>query len=481
MGTATRSKVLQDLFGERAAGGVVALINGGIASVKQLEAELQNSAGTAKTMGDQLNQSLTFRIMALQNAMQEKGFQVFEGFLTDGKGGLEEMIKAINDFDVKPIVEGLRAVGSGIKWLIDHRSDILRVGIALGTIKGALMLRGGIQSLGALPGMISGMSLGSMGLPLMQMMRGGGAPMPQLPMFTGGGGAAPAPVMPTYRGRHDNWGMPTAVNSVGKFSIASAANVVFAAGTAAVVGYQIGDWIRSTFIDPAIAESFKMREELDTSLLNLAHQIKTGNIGSADAEKQIKQQEEMLGKSTNFASMFFGNMVSFFTGEESPQEAFFRQYKELQKSKGSLTPLKLKEEAAANEANRQTSMYGYEPWDMNISTKAMDEYKGKLQNALSQLEAAREKENNKFQRGWMGGANALEKHENTIRDIDSLYERYLKNLEDVNKATLDSARNGGTANIHIEVSGDGAAKVTTTTKTSGPRAPKVDVNRAGAN
>lgn len=457
MGTATRSKVLQDLFGERAAGGVVALINGGIDSVKKLEAELMNAAGTSKTMGDQLNQSLTFRIMALQNALQEKGFQVFEGLLVDGRGGIEGMIQAINEFDVKPIVEGLKAMGSGIKWLIDHRSDILRVGIALGTIKAALMLRSGIQSLGMLPSMISGMSMGSLSLPLMHALRGG-VPAPQMPIIAGYPGVpqAPAQVMTKTVS-----GVPTTVSSVGRITLGSVANVVFAAGTAAVIGYQIGDWIRSTFVDPEIEKGAKAREkstDIEARLLNALH----GKTSVQEKERLLKEAEQSRGElMPSYTEQLVGGVTSglnnLFSSDKikSPMEQFRERGMAMTETMMKLR-LAMEEQIEKQRTSKPSVFNEFEPNTLGIITKLRDK------KFLEENPEALYKK-------------AYQVDEDPWSIFNSANDKLIKELKEVQENRKDVLE------VKIEVSGDKNSKVTTTTKTSGPRAPKVDVSRAGAN
>jgi len=471
MGTAKRSKIIQDIFGERGAA-VIALINNGVASVKQLEAELQAAGGTSKRMGDQLNQSLTFRIMALQNALQEKGFQVFEKFLVDGRGGIEEMIKAINKWDVSGIAEGLRDIGSGVKWLIDHRGEIVRLGIAFGTIKAALALRGFAAGL---PGAFGALAGGGAGLrtPLGAILAGA-APSIAMPMLGAGAGAgaiAPSPAMPIYTGRYDNWGKgPIDIKQASKITMSGIANVAFAAGTAGIIGYQIGDAIRSAYIDPAIEKSFKMREELDTKLLNLAHQIATGKIGEAEGRKGIEESKRMLEESTSFWSLFSGFGAQLFGGAESPMKDFFRQAQEIRKAETAVsTKIRMPE---------MTSMYPMEPWEIDDAVKG---YRSHLEKNLADLEKAHDKENMKYRSGWAMSGDALYNHGVKIKEIDTQYDSYLKTLEKLNELTLEQTKAGGVANVKIEISGEGASRVTTTTKTSGPRAPNVDVSQAGAN
>jgi len=489
LGTAQKAQVLTDIFGERAVSGVTALLNKGISSVKELESTLYVAQGASKKMGDQLNQSLTFRIMALQNALLEKGFQIFEKFLTNGRGGIEDMITAIDKWDIDPIADALSEVAKGLTFAVNHIDDIIRLGKAFVFVKGAMMAIDAVKWIGQLRGAMAGMSAASSffmplskaftarsDIPMVNPMAGGSTILP-------GMGMPVAPVKSQYTGRYDNWGkaLPTTIKSP-KVTLEGALNATFSLAAAAYIGKQIGDAIRENWVEPDIEKAFKNREKLDTEIINVGHQIRTGQISTEEAQKQIEKQKEALKENVGFWDMGIGTLATFFGGGESPVEAMMRQAADIKKQEKALQGLKIKEGAE----QLFTPNFPTESWDMPVN-QGLEDYKNKIKNNMEQLEKIRNEDIRKYniEEAWGGhigkGTEALDAFEERQRSINSLYDEYAKQLEKLNEATREAAVSAGVAQVSIEVSGEGAERVKTSTKSTGPRAPKVDVSRAGAN
>jgi TP901 family phage tail tape measure protein len=446
-----KMQILGSIFDVRSAGGIMAMLNAGTDKLVGYRSHLEQTTGSAKVMGEQLNKSLTFRVQELQNAFQEKGFQIFEGFLTDGRGGIENMIDAVNKWDIKPIVDGLNNLGSAVSFLTKHSDAIYRIGIGFLTIKGAMLGMDAFTWAMSLKTAIRGVAAESrLLMPLGAFLRGGSvmAPTPAMtsmaltgaaPMAVGAAGAA----VPTATA--------ASVATVSKMSIASIGSVVFAAGAAALIGWEIGDAIRTKFVDPAIDKGFKTGEES----LDLGLKLQAALYKSTPEEKAALIQEGRTG-----------------LDQLNP---LFPQYKQQYESLGgNVAALQIAMEQQIREIDRLAKM-------KTVMTPGGWNYAGIYDTTGGQTEnkIPSKTYEETFHDLWMRprektgmSAKEIAAEVDKVRSVRR--ERYID-------AILKRLPEKSTVEVNINVEGEGAGKVTATTKTKGKRAPKVEVKRAGAN
>jgi len=125
LGSAERTKVLTRIFGRRTVTGVSLLLKAGTKQLKQFRKELENSNGASKKMAEIMRLGLGKRIKALTSAATELGFKILDAFKEKGVGGIESLTKAIRDFDVDPIIEGIKGTVDTFKDLFTIMKSVL--------------------------------------------------------------------------------------------------------------------------------------------------------------------------------------------------------------------------------------------------------------------------------------------------------------------------------------------------------------------
>jgi TP901 family phage tail tape measure protein len=163
LGTAERAKAITDIFDVRAGAGVMSMINSGIDKTIEYQRRLEETSGTAERSGKQLTTSLGARIELLQNAFTEKGFQVFDQLLTGGTGKIDDMIAAVQRFDVKPIASGIKTIADAIGTIASHTGALKALGTTFLAYKGAVMVGGGLEWLRQFRGVVGGLGGGGAG------------------------------------------------------------------------------------------------------------------------------------------------------------------------------------------------------------------------------------------------------------------------------------------------------------------------------
>lgn len=114
-----RSEILFRIFGMYGLAGNLKLMRE-LGSIAEYQSKIENSQGVTKQVAAARNMSTFAKVVMLANAALEKGFQVLEAFNGDGQKGLEGLTQRINNFKVKPLVDGLRATGMVLKivWTV---------------------------------------------------------------------------------------------------------------------------------------------------------------------------------------------------------------------------------------------------------------------------------------------------------------------------------------------------------------------------
>jgi TP901 family phage tail tape measure protein len=123
MGSGVRAELLSKIFGMEAIKGVTPLLNMGRDAMAAYVDEVMEAAGKSDEMTKEIKQTLGNRLADLGSTLEELGFKFIDAFVNDGKDAIGTAIDAINNFDVKPIVEGAKSVLSAFKWLIKFLKD----------------------------------------------------------------------------------------------------------------------------------------------------------------------------------------------------------------------------------------------------------------------------------------------------------------------------------------------------------------------
>lgn len=108
MGTAQKNAALATLFGARQTSAVNILMNEGTKRLKAFRKELIGAGGTSAQISETMRKSLGNRIKSLQSAAIEFGFKFLNAFKSDGVNGIDALTNAIRNFDVKPIIDGIK-------------------------------------------------------------------------------------------------------------------------------------------------------------------------------------------------------------------------------------------------------------------------------------------------------------------------------------------------------------------------------------
>jgi TP901 family phage tail tape measure protein len=119
MGTQQRTAALSTVFGARAVTGFNIILKEGTKSIRGYRGELENAGGESERMAAIMRKSLGNRMKALGSAAIELGFKFFTAFEKDGGGAIDSLTNAVRNFNVQPIIDGLKFTFSAIKSLIN--------------------------------------------------------------------------------------------------------------------------------------------------------------------------------------------------------------------------------------------------------------------------------------------------------------------------------------------------------------------------
>jgi TP901 family phage tail tape measure protein len=128
MGNAQRLATLNTLFGKRAVNAANVMLEKGSVELDKYRKKLQNASGSAAKMAKTIRTSIEGRLKRLKSALVEVGFKFIEAFNKGAGDSIESAIKAISEFDVKPVVAELKKiiafVKDATKFVDDHRFAI---------------------------------------------------------------------------------------------------------------------------------------------------------------------------------------------------------------------------------------------------------------------------------------------------------------------------------------------------------------------
>jgi TP901 family phage tail tape measure protein len=108
MTKAQRLSTLSRIFGRRAVAGMQVVLSKTGEELKLLRKQTEEASGAGERMGDMIQQSLENRLLELRSAAIELGFNFLEAFSDRVEKGIKGFIKAIREFDPKPLVKDLK-------------------------------------------------------------------------------------------------------------------------------------------------------------------------------------------------------------------------------------------------------------------------------------------------------------------------------------------------------------------------------------
>lgn len=260
MGEVQRNATTDLIFGKRAVAGVSILMAEGSDSLREYRDSLEKAGGTAADMAKEIEKSMGNKLKSLQSAAIELGFQLLEAFAGDGKEGIDNLIKAVREFDMKPIIAGAKDLLAAFKWLFgflrDHTGTIKSVGAAFIVIKTALATMSFVNAITGFGKMTAAANAAA----------------------TASKGAAAA-----------GGGVGGAASGASKLT---AGNAAVPAVAAAAAGYSIGTLIEESIFDP----QRKQAEAYATRLNNMATKaqaVDTGAMSVSQLQSAMKQMETM--------------------------------------------------------------------------------------------------------------------------------------------------------------------------------------------
>lgn len=149
MGNVQKTAALNAIFGKRAIAGMSVVLNASSEQLRDYRKKLEGAAGASKRMATDIRKSIGNRLKELRSALIEIGFKFLEAFVGKGEGALDRLIVAIRNFNVRPIVEGVKTImnvisvaADGIKIFAETFRDLWPVikwtGILVGGLKVAV-------------------------------------------------------------------------------------------------------------------------------------------------------------------------------------------------------------------------------------------------------------------------------------------------------------------------------------------------------
>jgi TP901 family phage tail tape measure protein len=103
-----RNAALSAIVGKNAISGWAVVMNEGVEKTALLKEQLLASEGAAKKMAKFMGSSLAVKIDVLKSSLIELGFKFIEAFQEQGKGALESLTKAVQNFDPAPVIKAFK-------------------------------------------------------------------------------------------------------------------------------------------------------------------------------------------------------------------------------------------------------------------------------------------------------------------------------------------------------------------------------------
>jgi len=151
MGDAQRTAAISTVFGMRAVSGISTILDKGIPTLRGFRKGLEGAQGASKRMADEMRSSLLNRLKTLKSSLMEAGMRVIEAFHQNFPGAIDSAIEAVRNFNVQPIIDGIRTIIGFVKdawdWFDRWKAGIITLVAAFGIFKAAIALTGTVSAI----------------------------------------------------------------------------------------------------------------------------------------------------------------------------------------------------------------------------------------------------------------------------------------------------------------------------------------------
>ncbi len=147
MGSAEKTAALSTVFGAKSVTGFNIMLAEGSDALRDYREDLINSEGAATSMAEAIRNSVGNRIKVLKSGLTELGLQFVEAFETQGRGALDMLITAVQNFDMAKVTDAINKAVDLFKWMFNfiqqNQGAIKGLIITLGSFKAAVLLVNG--------------------------------------------------------------------------------------------------------------------------------------------------------------------------------------------------------------------------------------------------------------------------------------------------------------------------------------------------
>lgn len=149
LGQAEQLRIFAEIFGKRAVAGALN-ISKSLNEINTIFNELEGDK-KIKDIADEIRKGLGLRIKILISSLLELGFKFIEAFEKNGAGAIEFLTKAIQSFDPKPIIKGIKTTVSifikFFKAIKPFKPFIMGIIIAFAAYKAVMLIAAAAQML----------------------------------------------------------------------------------------------------------------------------------------------------------------------------------------------------------------------------------------------------------------------------------------------------------------------------------------------
>ncbi|MCK4820542.1 phage tail tape measure protein [bacterium] len=131
MGEQEQLAIFSEIFGKRAVAGALNLADS-LSQVEEIMLRLEGET-KLKDLADEIRKGLGMQVQILISGVKDLGFQFVESFEKDGRGGLERLITAVQNFDMTPVTESVKNLVGFLKSMATFvmENDGLIKGLAI--------------------------------------------------------------------------------------------------------------------------------------------------------------------------------------------------------------------------------------------------------------------------------------------------------------------------------------------------------------
>jgi TP901 family phage tail tape measure protein len=140
-----RNLILRNIFGVYGMAGQIKMMRE-LKAIGEYEDKIRSADGLTQRMADAANTSWKASFQKLGNAALEAGFKILDAFAVKGKSGVDTLTASIQNFNVDPIISGLKST----VWLVEKLGAVIQPLMFWipYLAAGALMWKGAMRVLG---------------------------------------------------------------------------------------------------------------------------------------------------------------------------------------------------------------------------------------------------------------------------------------------------------------------------------------------